>query len=285
MPELGGVRHSHVDLPGYRAHVAEAGDPGGEPLVMVHGWPQHWWCWHKVIPPLSERYRVICPDLRGHGWSDAPAGGYDKPQFARDLIALLDALRLDRVRLMGHDWGGMAGFLAGIRAPERFDRFLALGIAPPFPSGDPKQLLGLWRLYYQLPLTLPVIAPRLLSRPDFFGFVLRRGTAVDGAMTSADIDLYAEVIASRPEVSLSIYRTFITRELVQIASGGWAGPLTVPTRLLVGSEDTVVSVERALPGMQRYARDGRVHELDGVGHFVPEEAPEAVVETALAFFA
>ena len=59
---------------------------------MLHGWPQHWWCWHKVIPELAERYRVICPDLRGFGWSDAPPRGYDKPQFAADLVALLDAL-------------------------------------------------------------------------------------------------------------------------------------------------------------------------------------------------
>ena len=174
LPELDGVRHSYVHVNGFRVHVAEAGDPDGEPLVMLHGWPQHWWCWRKVIPALAERYRVICPDLRGHGWSDAPADGYDKPQFAADLVALLDALGLDRVRLVGHDWGAMAGFLACIRHPERFDRYLALGIVPPFPSRDRRLAADLAALL-PAPADAPVIAPRLVSKPGVPRGVLRGG--------------------------------------------------------------------------------------------------------------
>src|SRR6059058_6686702 len=91
------VTHRYVDIGGLRMHVAEAGE--GEPLVMLHGWPQHWYLWRHQIPELSKRYRVICPDLRGFGWSDAPAGRYEKETLAADLIALLDALGLERVRL------------------------------------------------------------------------------------------------------------------------------------------------------------------------------------------
>ena len=71
-PEIDGVTHRYVDLPGVRMHVAEAG--GGPPILLLHGWPQHWWIWRKVIPALAENHRVICPDLRGFGWSEAPAG-------------------------------------------------------------------------------------------------------------------------------------------------------------------------------------------------------------------
>jgi pimeloyl-ACP methyl ester carboxylesterase len=285
MPELAGVRHSYVDVNGFRAHVAEAGDPAAEPLVMLHGWPQHWWCWRKVIPPLAERYRVICPDLRGHGWSDAPRSGYDKPQLAADLIGVIDALGLDRVRLMAHDWGGMAGFLAAIRHPARFDRYIALGIPPPFPTGEPKDLLQIWRLWYQLPLTAPLLGPRLVSNPAFIAFVLRSGTRKHGALTNADIDTYARAIAERPHVTLGIYRTFLTREVMPMATGRWAGPLSVPTRVIVGEHDPVADAERIAQGAQRYADDLLVHELPGVGHFTAEEAPDAVVEHALNFFA
>jgi pimeloyl-ACP methyl ester carboxylesterase len=285
LPELAGVRHTYIEVNGFRAHVAEAGDADAEPLVMLHGWPQHWWCWHKVIPRLAERYRVICPDLRGHGWSDAPPGGYDKPQLAEDLIGVMDALGLDRVRLIGHDWGAVAGYLACIRHPERFDRYLSLSIAPPFPSGDPKDALGIWRLYYQIPLTAPLLAPRLLSNPGFLRFVIERGTMKEGAMSDADVDLYARAMAERSRVSLAIYRTFVTRELVQVATGRWAGQLRVPTRMIVGEHEITTNAERAMKAADGRADGFRVHELKGVGHFLPEEAPEAVVETALSFFA
>jgi pimeloyl-ACP methyl ester carboxylesterase len=286
LPELDGVRHSYHEVNGFRQHVAEAGDPEGEPVVMQHGWPEHWWCWRRVIPGMAERYRVICPDLRGHGWSDAPEGGYDKPQLARDLVGLLDILGLEKVRLMGHDWGGMVGFLACIREPERFDRFLPLSITPPLPSEEgPKAFLQVWRLYYQLPLTLPVIAPRLVSRPSFLEVFFKAGTIADGAIPPADLDLYTQILASRPHVTLGMYRTFITREAYQLASGAWAGPLRVPTRVVVGEGDIVANPKRIMKASKHYAPDLRVHEVKGARHFVPEEKPEAVVEQAMDFFA
>jgi pimeloyl-ACP methyl ester carboxylesterase len=285
MPDLEGVRHSYVDVNGFRAHVAEAGDPEAAPVVMLHGWPQHWWCWRKLIPPLAEHYRVICPDLRGHGWSDAPPSGYDKPQLARDLIGVMDALGLGRVKLVGHDWGAMAGFLACIGSPGRFERYVAMGITPPLPSGDPKQILGIWKISYQFPLTAPLIAPRLVSRPDFVKLYLRAGLVRRDAMTDRDVDLFARAIAERPHVTLGVYRTFLLRELVPMVTGRWAGRLRVPTRVLGGDHDFVVDAGRIRMAAQRYADDMSVEELSGVGHFVPEEVPDEVVSAALDFFA
>jgi pimeloyl-ACP methyl ester carboxylesterase len=84
--------------------------------------------WRYQIPPLAQRYSLICPDLRGLGWSEAPPTGYEKEQLVDDIIALLDALNLDHVRLMAHDWGGWVGFLFCLRQPERIQRYLALNI-------------------------------------------------------------------------------------------------------------------------------------------------------------
>src|SRR4051812_6314308 len=102
MPEVPGVEHHWVDVRGLRVHYAEAGE--GEPVLLMHGWPQHWWSWRELIGPLSERYRVICPDTRGMGWTSAPRHGYGARDLADDLHALLDVLGLDGVRLAGHDW-------------------------------------------------------------------------------------------------------------------------------------------------------------------------------------
>jgi pimeloyl-ACP methyl ester carboxylesterase len=101
-PDLDDVEHRFVELPGRRMHVAEAGR--GEPLLLLHGFPQHWWGWYKVLPALAHRYRVIAPDLRGAGWTDVPAAGYTSEQLVADVVALLDVLELDRVRVMAHDW-------------------------------------------------------------------------------------------------------------------------------------------------------------------------------------
>src|ERR671920_2593429 len=102
LPQLEGVDHYFVELPGLRMHVAEAGR--GDPVLLLHGFPQHWWEWRKVIPALAEHYRVICPDLRGMGWTEAPATGYSVWDLTADLLALLDDLGLDGgVRLAGHD--------------------------------------------------------------------------------------------------------------------------------------------------------------------------------------
>ena len=89
-PPVEGVEHRYVEARGLRFHVAEAGPPEADPLLALHGWPQHWYEWRRQIPALAEHYRVIVPDLRGFGWSDAPPDGYDKENMATDVLALID---------------------------------------------------------------------------------------------------------------------------------------------------------------------------------------------------
>src|SRR3954465_1860041 len=117
LPQLPGVEHRFESVNGVRLHYAEAG--AGDPVVLLHGWPQHWWMWREFIGPLAERFRVIAPDLRGHGWSDKPPDGYRKGELPDDVPALLDPLGIDRVRWVGHDWGAYIGMLAALREPER----------------------------------------------------------------------------------------------------------------------------------------------------------------------
>ena len=90
IPHVAGVDHEFVDAGGLRTHVATAGE--GPPVVLLHGWPQHWYEWRDVIPRLAPHARVICPDLRGFGWTEVPERGYEKDQLKRDVLALLDAL-------------------------------------------------------------------------------------------------------------------------------------------------------------------------------------------------
>lgn len=269
-PSLPGVRHEWVDAGGLRTHVALAGAEDAPPLLAVHGWPQHWWAWRLVIPELAKSWRVIAPDLRGHGWTDAPPSGYEKEQFAGDLLALLDAMGIARATWIGHDWGAFAGFLAAMRAPERFERLVALCVPPPFARDRNPASLALL-LGYQGPISTPLLGT-LIVRKGFAGRILRIARA-KGAWTDEEIRTYDDVFRARPHVTIQTYRTFLTRELVALARGRYRrSDLHVPTTIVVGDRDAITRSVRpgAYPGIE-------VVRVPDVGHFLPEEDPEALL--------
>jgi pimeloyl-ACP methyl ester carboxylesterase len=282
LPRVDGVAHRDVDLGGLRLHVAEAG--GGDPLVMVHGWPQHWFAWRKLIPELAGRYRVICPDLRGFGWSDAPPGRYEKETLASDLLRLMDVLELDRVRVVGHDWGGLAGFLACLRAPERFERFAALGIVSPWfrPAFSLATLAG---IAYQAAIIAPLIGGRIAAHPLFTRTLIRRGSARPDGWTSAELSTYADQFSEpeRARASVALYRSFQFLEVWPMAFGRYANRrLSVPTLAMYGEHDPVVR-ESAFKRAERHADSLRVERISGAGHFLPEEVPEVMLDRLLPF--
>jgi pimeloyl-ACP methyl ester carboxylesterase len=274
LPALAGVTHRDVHTRGLSFHVAEAGS--GEPIVLLHGWPQHWWAWRKVVPLLAPQARLVMPDLRGFGWSDAPRDGYDKPTMADDMLAVLDALGLERVTIVGHDWGGWIAFLACMKEPERFERLLALGISPPFGRPSPRALIDAWRFAYMLAIAAPEAGERLVSSERFVRTMLR---APAGAFSDDDLRTFAGALAepARARASVQLYRTFVLREL----AAGTRGRLRVPARLVVGADDPVVRPS-LLAGRDRHADDLTVELVAGCGHWIPAERPDLVAERALS---
>jgi pimeloyl-ACP methyl ester carboxylesterase len=207
-PPCAGVRHAFHDVAtGIRMHVAEAGPADGPPVVLLHGWPQHWWCWRGVIPPLAEAgFRVLAPDLRGSGWSDAPPGAYDKEQLASDVLALLDALGIEQATLVGHDWGGWTSQLIALRAPERVPRLVLCNIAPVWARRGcrPPERLA---LSYQVVGRARSSGPRCSARRSCAAACTGcpRATARSSPRRCAS--------PGRAEAGSAIYRTFATREL------------------------------------------------------------------------
>jgi pimeloyl-ACP methyl ester carboxylesterase len=279
LPELEGVTHRTVSARGLDFHVAEAG--AGEPVVLLHGWPQHWWAWRRVVPLLAPHGRLLMPDLRGFGWSQAPADGYDKQTLADDLLAILDALGLERVRLVAHDWGTWIGFLACLAAPERFAAFVALSCPPPTGRPSGRQVLQVWRFAYQLVLAAPVLGEQLIANEGFLARLMRAGAAGSGVWTDDELHVFAGILAEpkRARASVALYRTFLVHE----AGRAPGGRLHVPTRLMTGNQDHAVPPV-LLEGAEREADDLAVEIVPGCGHFLPEEAPELVAERALAPF-
>jgi pimeloyl-ACP methyl ester carboxylesterase len=111
------MKHTMVQANGASFHVVQTGH--GAPLLLLHGWPEFWLAWEPVMARLADRYRLIAPDLRGFGESDKPDGPFGAQDHAADVLALLDALRIERVGVIGHDVGGAAMQPLARRAPER----------------------------------------------------------------------------------------------------------------------------------------------------------------------
>jgi pimeloyl-ACP methyl ester carboxylesterase len=273
-PKLAGVEHRYARVGSLRIHYAEAGE--GEPLVLQHGWPQHWWMWRELIEPLAQRYRVICPDFRGFGWSDAPASGYRKTQLAGDLLGLLDALELERVRLAGHDWGAYVGFLVCLSHPERVSRFMPISIPPPWPTGRSLRLA--WMLTYQGVLAAPVLGELSVRRLGFAGLLLRAGRA-SGSFSGDELETYLAPLR-RPgsaRASSQMYRTFLLHD----APTARPGRLTTPTHLMIGARDPL---SWGLgDSYAEHADDLTVEVVPGAAHFLPEERPDVVLNRMREF--
>jgi pimeloyl-ACP methyl ester carboxylesterase len=285
-PELDGVGHRFVDLPGLRMHVAEAGH--GEPLLLLHGFPQHWWGWYKVLPALAQRYRVIAPDLRGAGWTDAPPAGYTPEQLVADVLALLDALELDRVRLMAHDWGALVGFLLCLYHPARVDRYISLAIPHPFVKFSPRLLAAVPRLWFQNVIAAPGLGPSLLrkGRQPMATYLLDHYTSDRGAFTPRDRELFVAPFRdpARAHAGSALYRHFIVPLFPRVMAGRYrAMRLSTPTLILYGGEDPNMNPV-ILDGYQTHADDLTLEEVNGASHFIADEKPAVVIERALEFF-
>lgn len=280
VPVVTGVEHRFVEVSGLRMHVAEAGQ--GDPVVLLHGFPQHWWEWRDVMPRLAQRYHVIAPDLRGFGWTEAPATGYDSEHFLADLIGLLDVLRLDRVHVVGHDWGAILGFRLSLVHPDRVRTHLAMSIPPPFTAMDPRIAKVAWRMWFDFVLVTPGLGPWSLRKGGLARTLMTGNVPAGRRWSEEELEQFAGQFRdpARARAGAALYRSFILPEAMRMMRKPKDGlRLTTRTRLLLGAEDPIVRPE-FVHGYEPYVDDLTVGVVAGAGHFLVDDRPDTVADAA-----
>lgn len=284
-------RHRDVSANGARFHVAECGPADGPLVLLLHGFPEFWWCWRHQLVALGEAgFRAVAPDLRGYGASDKPPRGYDAYTLSSDVAGMVRALGARDAMVVGHDWGGVLAWTVATLHPRVVSRLAVVGMPHPLRLRDAvltdrRQLRASAYIgFFQLPR-----APEArLKRGDgaYVGELLRRwgGPGFPDAETEARCRAAVQV-AGVAHCSLEWYRWAVrsrTRpsglRFLRLLDRG----VGVPTLQLHGALDTCLLPTTAHGSGDWVHAPYELQVLDGVGHFPHEEAPEQVSAALVA---
>jgi epoxide hydrolase 4 len=277
------IQHQYAQINGIRMHYVTAGE--GSPVVMLHGFPEFWYAWHKQIPALARHFKVIAPDQRGYAETDKPDWGYEVDVLVQDILGLLEANGIQKARIVGHDWGGAIAWALAIKYPHRVERLVILNTPHPaiFPAAIKTNPAQARRSWYMGLFQLPWLPEALLSANDYanYGRVLRSTAATPTAFSDEEIERYKDAI-SKPgalTAALNWYR-YAGRSRKLLSGTGLK--VHMPTLILWGEKDTALGKE-LLDGTERYVPDLRIQRLPHCSHWLHHEDPEAVNRALIDF--
>jgi haloacetate dehalogenase len=268
--------------------VATAGD--GPALLLLHGFPETGFCWRRVAPRLAERHALVVPDLPGYGGSAAPAGGprgegFSKREMAATLVDLMDALGHERFAGVGHDRGARVAYRMALDHPDRITHVAVLNTVPTIDQferiGDDPSL-GYWPWFL---LAQPAPFPERLLEADPDGVlehVFATWTADPAAIDAEARAAYRKALDPPTIAAICAdYRASFHIDRLHEAEDREAGRrIAAPLLLVTGSEETQLADAPEI--WRRWAVDVTARQVPG-GHFVPEEAPDELVEALVEF--
>ena len=289
---LPGFEYRRVRVNGVTVNAALKGR--GEPLLLLHGYPQTHHMWRFVAPALAEHFAVVCPDLRGYGDSDKPDGGvdhaaYSKRTLARDMLELMAALGHERFLLAGHDRGGRVAYRLALDHPQAVKRISLLDIVSTkavYEHGGMALASAYFHWYFlvqprPLPESLIGAEPRLWLNSFF-----RRLTADSAVIGAADVEEYLRGFGTPQGVHASCedYRAGATLDLACDRADVAAGHrILCPNLLLWGARGVVGRHFKPLDTWRDLIEKPHGEAVD-CGHFIPEEKPLETVHLLKEFF-
>ena len=276
-----GVEHHHLSLNGTEIHYVSAGTDG-TPVLLVHGFPETWWIFRKLIPLLSGHHRVFAVDLRGFGDSAVATAESDSAATATDLSGLIAYLGLGSVHLTGQDVSGPTTFRLATTHPEIVRSFTAIETGLP---GFGVEMLadvthgGAWHIGVLVAPGIPEMLMAGRERAFISEYAFPSLNATPGAFTEDDIDEFVRSY-SRPEAfrgASGLYRSMLrdADEVRQLATP----KLTIPVLAVGGGSGDFTST-----AMRQVATDVSVVSFADIGHYVAMEAPDRLADALLSFY-
>ena len=267
------------------AHTSRSA--AGPLVLLLHGFPQFWWAWRHQIPDLARAgYRVVAMDLRGYGASDKPPRGYDTETLAADVAGVIRALGEPDAVIVGHDWGAWIAWACANLQPRTTRAIGVLSMGHPLTMRSAMVRGGSWRTFAQvLAFQTPWLAERRLTRGDGVAELMRRWWG-DGAPDPAATVRYQRAMRLPfvATTSLEYFRRAArsigrreSRELVEALDR----PIACPVLQLHGARDVWVPPRAAAESRRWVEGPLNAQILSGAGHFLPEEAPDAVTSRVL----
>jgi pimeloyl-ACP methyl ester carboxylesterase len=263
-------------------HYVVAGS--GYPLVCLHGWPQTWYEWRKIIPSLADRFTIIAPDLRGLGDSERPLTGYDKRTLASDVYQLLKTLGHEKIGLVGHDWGGTVAYYLAYDHPELVERLLILestpGLAREGEAIDLRGIRRLWHVFFQG--GAPDVAEMLVrGQEELYLSRMCSVACYNPALFSREemaeyVRAYSQPGALR--AGFHYYRAALEEDIVNFTT--CTTKLQMPVRAWGGDR----FMGDVTPLWQKVADNVSGGTVERCGHFVAEERPDFVIAQIQDFF-
>lgn len=266
---------------GVRLHYVIGGQ--GDPVVLLHGWPQTWYEWRQVMPALAERYTVIVPDMRGLGDSAKPATGYDARTVAADIHELVRQLGFSRVFLAGHD---LSAWVAYAYAAAHRDEVRRLAVLEIIPADEPILQAttltpqgSLWHFSFHFLRDLPeaLIAGRERLYLSWFYRLGYNPVAIDEAAIDEYVRCYA--VEGGLRAGFEYYRALFTN--IEQTKEDAQTKLEMPVLALGGAASFGAFLGQEWP---KYAVNVQAEVIPEAGHWIPEEQPALLRERLLAFF-
>jgi haloacetate dehalogenase len=289
---LSGFSRRRVDVEDVTLQVAIGGE--GPPLVLLHGYPESHVAWRAVAPRLASRFTVVCPDLRGYGESDKPAGGtdherYSKRTMARDILGLMRVLGHPHFAIAGHDRGAVVAYRLALDHPEAVARLAVLSVVPVIDTWEAlKGQFGLGAYHLYLLAQPPDFPERLIdANPDLFlTHTLETWCGTAEAVDGEAREAYAAAFRD-PRTIHAIcedYRANATIDREHDATDRAAGRrIQAPVLALWEQPPGLDLPFDPLVVWRRWADDVQGHAIP-CGHFIPEERPDDIVNAFARFF-